>query len=151
MDVFVIRHAKAESRSRWDGDDRDRPLTDKGRAQARALVGLLERSEITRVISSPYRRCIETVAPLAERLGVTLEADETLAEGQDWADALRIVESATAPVALCSHGDVIGHLIDRLVLRGVPVDDDRLEKGSTWVLQIEAGDVTKARYLGPPG
>ena len=151
MDVFVVRHAKAGSRSRWDGDDRDRPLTDNGKAQAAAIADHLGRQQISRVISSPYARCIETVVPLAERLGVTIETDETLSEGQDWADALRIAEAATAPLVLCSHGDVIGDLIGRLVLRGVPVDDDRLEKGSTWVLQIEAGDVTKARYLGPPG
>lgn len=150
MDVFVVRHAKAGSRSRWDGDDRDRPLTDNGKAQARAIVGLLERNEITRVISSPYVRCIETVAPLAARLCVLVETDETLAEGQDWTDALRIAGAATAPLVLCSHGDVIGDLIGRLAVRGVPVDGDRLEKGSTWVLQVEAGDVTKARYLPPP-
>ena len=51
---------------------------------------------------------------------------------------------------LCSHGDVIGDLMHHLDQRGVPLDDDRIEKGSTWVLQVEEGEVVKARYLPPP-
>ena len=37
-----------------------------------------------------------------------------------------------------------------LAARGVPLDDDRIEKGSTWVLQVEDGEIVKARYLPPP-
>ena len=39
--VFLVRHARAGRRDRWVGDDRLRPLSKKGRAQAAALPGLL--------------------------------------------------------------------------------------------------------------
>ncbi|HET9052299.1 MAG TPA: hypothetical protein VFO60_11405, partial [Candidatus Dormibacteraeota bacterium] len=41
MTVFLVRHARAGRRDRWVGDDRLRPLSKKGRAQAAALPGLL--------------------------------------------------------------------------------------------------------------
>lgn len=150
MDVFVVRHAKAGSRRRFEGDDRLRPLSRNGRAQAKALAELLAHRDLARVLTSPYTRCIETVAPLAKQLGVDIEIDERLAEGADWSDALAIIQQATAPIVLCSHGDVIGDLMHHLDRRGVPLDDDRIEKGSTWVLQVEEGEVVKARYLPPP-
>ena len=64
---YLVRHAKAGSRERWTAPDRDRPLTAAGRVQAAALTRLLQAT--TRVVSSsPYLRCVETVAPLAEAL-----------------------------------------------------------------------------------
>jgi phosphohistidine phosphatase SixA len=150
MDALIVRHAKAGSRRRFDGDDRLRPLTKNGIAQAEAVAGLLAHREIGRVLTSPYTRCIQTVGPLATQLGIEVEIDESLAEGADWTHALDLVQTATAPIALCSHGDVIGDLMHHLAERGVPLDDDRIEKGSTWVLQVEEGEVVKARYLPPP-
>ena len=150
MDVFVVRHAKAGSRRRFEGDDELRPLSRNGRAQAKALSEQLAHRDIARVLTSPYTRCIETVAPLAHQLGVDLEIEDVLAEGADWSYALAIIERSTAPTVLCSHGDVIGDLMHHLDQRGVPLDDDRIEKGSTWVLQVEEGEVVKARYLPPP-
>ena len=38
MALFLVRHAKAGSRSTWDGDDFHRPLTASGRTQAKALA-----------------------------------------------------------------------------------------------------------------
>ena len=41
MALLVVRHASAGRRSAYTGDDRDRPLSPRGRAQAEALVPLL--------------------------------------------------------------------------------------------------------------
>ncbi len=150
MDVFVVRHAKAGSRRRFEGDDDLRPLSRNGRVQARAIVEQLLNSDVTRVITSPYVRCVETVEPLAKKLGLGLELTERLAEGADWSGALTLIECATEPLVLCSHGDVIGDLMHHLDQRGVPLDDDRMEKGSTWVLKVEDRAVVKAHYLPPP-
>ena len=78
MDVFVVRHAKAGSRRRFDGDDTLRPLSSNGQVQAKALVELLVRSDATRILTSPYTRCIETVAPLAKKLGLEVELEAEL-------------------------------------------------------------------------
>lgn len=150
MDAFVVRHAKAGSRRGFDGDDQLRPLSRNGRPQADGLVELLMHRDIARVASSPFTRCVQTVEPLAESLGLQVEIDKKLGEGHDWSHALAIVERATQPVVLCSHGDVIGDLMHHLAARGVSLDNDRIEKGSTWVLQVDEGEVVKARYLSPP-
>jgi phosphohistidine phosphatase SixA len=150
MDAFVVRHAKAGSRRRFDGDDRLRPLSRNGRPQADAIAELLAHRDVVRVLTSPYTRCVQTVEPLATQLALDVEIDEELAEGYDWSHALTLVERAIEPVVLCSHGDVIGDLMHHLAARGVPLDDDRIEKASTWVLQVEEGDVVKAQYLPPP-
>ena len=102
------------------------------------------------MLTSPYTRCVQTVEPLAEALGLDVEIEERLTEGSEWTHALQLAEQATSPIVLCSHGDVIGDLMNHLSRRGVPLDDDRIEKGSTWVLQVEGGEVVKARYLPPP-
>jgi 8-oxo-dGTP diphosphatase len=149
MDVFMVRHAKAGSRRKFDGDDTLRPLSRGGRPQAEGLVELLGRRGVTRVLSSPYIRCVETVEPLARALRLEVECEVGLTEGAPWTHALTLAERAVAPIVLCSHGDVIGDLMHHLSQRGVPLDDDRIEKGSTWVLQVEEGDVVKARYLPP--
>jgi 8-oxo-dGTP diphosphatase len=150
MDAFVVRHAKAGSRRRFEGDDELRPLSRNGRQQAKGIATLLAHRGITRVLTSPYVRCVQTVEPLATEIGVEVEEIEELAEGFDWHHALGMIEQADAPIALCSHGDIIGELMQRLARRGVPLDDDRIEKGSTWVLQVEEGEIVKARYLAPP-
>jgi broad specificity phosphatase PhoE len=150
MDAFMVRHAKAGSRRRFDGDDKLRPVSRNGRQQADAIAELLVRRDIARVLTSPYTRCIQTVEPLAKRLGLEVGVDKKLGEGHDWTYALELIEQATEPIALCSHGDVIGDLMHHLAARGVPLDDERIEKGSIWVLQVEDGDIVKARYLPPP-
>lgn len=150
MDAFVVRHAKAGSRRRFEGDDKLRPLSRNGRPQADAIMELLAHRDIARVLTSPYTRCIQTVEPLAQHLGLEVEVDKQLGEGHDFRHALELIHSATEPIALCSHGDVIGDLMHHLAARGVPLDDDRIEKGSTWVLQVEDGDIVKARYVPPP-
>ena len=68
MTVYVVRHGKAGSRSGWTEPDDQRPLTKAGRRQAGALADMLAGDHVTRVLSSPYVRCRQTVEPLAERL-----------------------------------------------------------------------------------
>jgi broad specificity phosphatase PhoE len=150
MDSFVVRHAKAGSRRRFEGDDRLRPVSRPGSKQAAAITELLAHRDVGRIVSSPFARCIQTVEPLAQRLGLEVEVDEQLGEGHDWRHALELIEQATQPIVLCSHGDVVGDLMHDLAARGVPLDDDRIEKGSTWALQVEDGEIVKARYLPPP-
>ena len=66
--VFLVRHARAGDRERWTGDDRLRPLDGKGRRQADAMVAPLAGYPITRLVSSPYLRCVQTLEPLSARL-----------------------------------------------------------------------------------
>ena len=145
---YVVRHADAGKRGAI-ADDR-RPLSRRGRAQAAAIADVLADAGITRLVASPYVRCVETLAPLGEHLGLEVELRDELGEGAGAAGALALVDAAEATMAICSHGDVIGSLVEALDRRGVPRDDDRVAKGSTWALTCAADGVVAAHYEPPP-
>jgi 8-oxo-dGTP diphosphatase len=147
--VYLVRHALAGDRNRWRGDDRLRPLTKKGMRQAQALGALLEHEPIAQILSSPYRRCLETVAPLALRVGSPVEVAAALAEGTEPAAVLALVEAMPGGTVLCSHGDCILAVLEDLTKHGVLRPSEvQAEKGATWVLERVDRHVVRARYLG---
>jgi len=149
--VYLVRHAKAGSRRNWSGDDARRPLSGPGRRQATAIADALADADVTRVVSSPYVRCVQTVGPLAERIGIPVDVSDALIEGAAVADAVALLDKlARENVVLCSHGDVVGDLLMHLADHGVRLDDFRLEKGSTWLLETERGSVVRASYRPAP-
>lgn len=149
--MYLVRHAKAGSRSAWSGPDDLRPLTKTGRRQADALGDLLADRGVTRVVSSPYVRCRQTVEPLGQRLRLPVDLADQLAEGTPFPEARRLLEKFShEPTVLCTHGDVIGELLDSIAHQGLIRRDVRFEKGSTWVLDFEGDEITDARYLPPP-
>jgi 8-oxo-dGTP diphosphatase len=103
--LILVRHASAGDREDWRGDDRMRPLDERGRRQAETLVEALAGFEITRVISSPSIRCMQTVEPLAAALGLTVELCGELGEERQAVDGVELVRSLAAEtVAACVHG-----------------------------------------------
>ena len=89
--IYLVRHAKAGDRSRWDGADSLRPLSKTGRRQAEAIADALVGAGIARVVSSPFARCRQTVEPLCGRLDAAIEEADELAEGARLDDTLRLV------------------------------------------------------------
>ncbi len=156
MVVHLVRHARAGGRGGWDEPDDLRPLTEKGRRQARALIDQLATSDVSRVLSSRYLRCLQTVEPLARNLGLTVEEHPALLETADIEDVWRLIEELiTQPrdVVVCTHGNLISPIIDRLHRRGVPIAsaDRGCEKGSTWTLEPGAGgSFARATYTPAP-
>lgn len=151
MTIYLVRHAKAGSRHKWDGPDHERPLTKTGRGQAAAIAEVLARESITRVITSPFARCRETAAPLADRLHIEAEESDAITEGAALPDTLLLIDKlAGENAALFTHGDVIGNLLWHAQRGGTRLDDDRMEKGSTWVLTTESGAIVSATYRPPP-
>jgi len=149
VSVFLVRHAHAGDRGDWEGDDRLRPLSKKGWKQARAIAEQLEPLGVGRLISSPYPRCVQTLEPLAERLGRKIENDDRLAEGAALA-ALDLVREAGEGAALCTHGDVCVDILGHLARQGVVRGALEAEKGSTWVLELAGERIVSARYLRAP-
>lgn len=152
--LYIVRHADAGSRSAWTGDDERRPLSRKGRRQAAGLVDVLAGAEVTRLVSSPSLRCVETLDPAAARLGLTVETDRRLAEGGRGDEALALAEELLRGDdvgALCSHGDVIPDLLSELKIRGVAFHHDLTwPKGSAWVLSGNGATWTDARFVPSP-
>jgi 8-oxo-(d)GTP phosphatase len=142
------------SRSDWAGADTGRPLSRKGARQSQLLVARLLELKPARIVSSPYLRCLQTVAPLALAAGVQVEEERRLAEGYGRAalDLVRSLSVAGDDAVLCSHGDVIPDVLaalaneDRVDLGPAP----RVEKGSAWLLEGEGGRFSTAGYLPPP-
>jgi 8-oxo-dGTP diphosphatase len=135
VSVFVVRHGKAGHRSGWDGDDRERPLTQAGRLQAAAIADRLGGEAITTLCSSPYVRCVQTLEPLADRIGLLITADDRLAEGTPLEDTLDLILGAKDGAVLCTHGDVLTDAMNALVRRGTELTTaPDWRKGSIWVL-----------------
>jgi 8-oxo-dGTP diphosphatase len=152
MHVYLVRHGKAGSRHDWDGPDELRPLSKKGRRQADALVARLFDRPIARVLSSPFVRCVETVEPLADKLGLVVERADALAEGTSRHKVLELARSLEKPGAvLCTHGDVIPLLLEALIEEDglVLPQDYPYAKGSTWDLTEKDGRFAKATYIAP--
>ena len=151
MTIYVVRHGKAGSRAAWTDPDDLRPLTKAGRRQADAIADALADVVVTRILSSPYVRCRQTVEPLAERVRLPVDLSDALGEGAPLTDALALLDKLGDDTAvLCTHGDVVGELLGHCVRHGVAVETDLLTKGSTWVLETEAGAIVSTRYVPPP-
>jgi 8-oxo-(d)GTP phosphatase len=140
MIVYLVRHARAGRRANWEGDDRLRPLDERGRRQADGLVAQLAERELTRILSSPLSRCVETVVPLAQARGLAVEPDEALAEGAGSRAALGLLEDGEQPVVACVHGDLVEELLGT-----------KLKKGATAVLELTGEGVEVLERLAPPG
>ncbi len=150
--LYLVRHAMAGERRRWNGDDRNRPLSRRGWRQAKRLVSLFDGRTIDRLITSPYVRCRQTLEPLAAERGIRIEEDTVLEEGVGIEGALALVGQLTgANVVLCSHGDLIPALVTRLRDGGLDLREPvRSEKGSTWVIETVKSHFVEASYLPPP-
>ncbi len=78
MQLLLIRHALPNRSERGQGSDPD--LDDLGVEQAARLPAALSRFPVSRLISSPQRRAVQTAEPVAAAFGLTLDIDTRLAE-----------------------------------------------------------------------
>ena len=151
--LFFVRHAAAGSRQRWTRPDHIRPLTAKGWRQSHALAERLAEEGVERLVSSHYVRCVQTLEPLSEILGIPVEEHPALTEGEGGGNTLRLLEELSrGNAALSSHGDVIPSTIFRLAEGGMELQDSiyHCRKGSIWVISMVEGVAVSARYEPPP-
>ena len=149
----MVRHAHAGAKDRGTDEDRLRPLSDRGRREALALADLLAPHEPRRIVSSPLVRCLQTVGPLAARLGVAVEESDALGPQSDREAArlLRSLASEDGTAVVCTHGETIEALQRRLTRPGklAFAPGGAHEKGSVWLLQASRGRFVSAVYLAP--
>ena len=88
--LYLIRHCQAE------GQEPEAQLTADGHEQAKQLADFLEKYTINRIISSPFRRTIQTITPFAHKHNLEIEVDERLKERilstenlSDWFEKLK--------------------------------------------------------------
>jgi len=85
--IYIVRHAETEwNVARRLQGRKDSPLTALGQRQALAMAGLLadlierEPPAAWRLVSSPLGRTRRTAAAISDRLGLSVDIDERLAE-----------------------------------------------------------------------
>ena len=149
--VYLVRHAHAGPKARWQGPDAARPLSAQGRREALGLIERLDGHPLDRMLSSPALRCLQTVEPLAGRLGRPVEPNEALGVDGTAAGVLELLaDPALERAVLCTHGEQIGEVFDELLGVGLELSDPpRWPKGCTWILGRAAGQGWKGTYLPP--
>jgi phosphohistidine phosphatase SixA len=147
---YLLRHAHAGNKRAWAGPDSARPLSNAGRQEAHGLLTQLRDYPISRILSSPTLRCLQTVEALAQRRGLRVESADVLGwtpTRPAWSPCCW--DPAAAEAVLCSHVELIGAALIRLVGERFEGDTLSWPKGSTWVLNVTEGRVEDARYLPP--
>lgn len=72
--VYLVRHCRAS------GQQPEAELTEEGKKQAQSLADFFKGKGVIHIISSPYTRAVQSIAPAAEHLGLPVETDARLVE-----------------------------------------------------------------------
>jgi 2,3-bisphosphoglycerate-dependent phosphoglycerate mutase len=134
--LYLVRHCQAI------GQEPDAPLTKTGQQQAIALADWLGETEIGRIISSPFVRAYQSIVPLAERLGLTIEVDDRLTERvlspvpfDNWRECLA---ETFVNLDLSFEG---GESSRTAMMRGVAVVDQAMHQATTSVVIVTHGNL----------
>ncbi len=139
--MLLLRHASAGARLSSLGVDRFRRLDDAGRHVARQLVWSFADREITRIVSSPLARCVESVVPLAESRRLVVEKRWELAPDVEIDDVITLLVDLPDTALVCTHREVFEKLLGW---------DVTCEKGGAWVLERSGPELIPTLYLAPP-
>jgi phosphohistidine phosphatase SixA len=143
VDRFILlRHARAGKKLRDQAQDFERGLDRKGQQVAlllpEAITGCM-RPEL--IISSPFRRCAETVEPLAQALGLPVVEDDDFRPDRSAKGVRAAFGGVPSGSVVCSHGEVIARLLGRGVKCG---------KGAFWIVERRDGTLVPVRYVEAP-
>lgn len=149
--LIIVRHAKAKPRSAWTRAEGDRPLAATGLRQALAVQRLLMAWQPSRIVSSPWLRCVATVSPYVKATGTKLKLDDALTEAKHQrhprktAGAVEGLFDKRRSVALCTHRPALPTVLDQLGthmspgLRDLlPSSDPYLSPGEMLIFQVSA-------------
>ena len=155
MQLILVRHGHAGRKDQWHRPDTLRPLDARGLRQAKRLVEVIAPLKPTRIVSSTYLRCLQTVAPLSTDIGLEIEQTPALAPDAPVV-ALDLIRELSTPrsssgVVLCTHGEVMGAVLTEMAAH----DGMELErrppgpKGCAWLLDVRSGKLLEARFIAP--
>jgi probable phosphoglycerate mutase len=123
VQLLLVRHALPLRSEPGRGSDPD--LSADGIEQAARLPAALKRFPITRLVSSPQRRAIQTAQPVAEATGLPIEIDDRLAEyDRDMAHYTPIEEASKEDVERLLGGHLPGEVDEPAFLARVKAGID---------------------------
>lgn len=165
--VVVVRHAAARPRDAWARADADRPLVASGRRQSLALTPLLRCWRPDYVLTSPWRRCLETLGPYVAASQARVRTKGGLSEDGFRRDptkagkhVARLLRRDSASL-LCTHRPVLGAVLEVMRLSAdpqaagrIPSNDPFLTPGEVLVAHVVSGAngpriVAVERHLPP--
>ena len=156
MRMTIVRHAVARDKKSWPGSDLERPLDPIGERQAAGMARLLMKHKVRRIISSPAIRCVQTVQPLADATGVSIElwdasAATPMRRACSWPSPIpSIAMQCCAPTVKCSINCCWPTTCDGSPAAARLSTRRLLIKGSAWRLEITtSGRVSNLNHLRP--
>lgn len=110
--LILIRHAHRDKKL---GADADNGISEKGEKQVKKLVKYIQEHYLEinpLIISSPKKRCQQTIAPVAEVFKKEIEINELVGESANIEGRVRDfhkwwMQKAPEFTIVCSHGDFI--------------------------------------------
>ena len=148
--VYVVRHADAGQRSDAPDDD-FRTLSEQGRRDADRIAEVLAPHTSGHIVSSPFVRCVETMRPLASRLGVDADIRAELAEGgASPNEAMQLLADLPERSVACSTVTCWKDSLAGLTTVAARSKDRSLEKGVVWALAFRNGDCVGAEVVHAP-
>jgi phosphohistidine phosphatase len=150
--IYLLRHAHAGDPARWSGDDAERPLSARGREQARRLGRFLAERALMfdTIVSSPKKRARQTAELFADAFGVGVAIDDRLGGPLDVDLLSDVIEGAGGTsIVLVGHDPDFSELCGSLTGSGyLPLRKGALARIDAAVpLQAGAGVL---RWLLPP-
>lgn len=163
--LIVLRHAKAKPRSSWSRAEGERPLAATGIRQAQSVKRLLQVWRPMRVVTSPWLRCIATIAPYAKAVDAKVKVHDALTEHhharkpKKSTGVLEALFDKQRGVVLCTHRPVLPALFRQLAAHMpgrlsaiLPSDEPFLAPGEVVVCHVavaKSGQVVAVEQVKP--
>lgn len=140
--IILLRHARAGRKLADRSKDFERGLDRKGREVALRLPDVIEgHVHPETIVSSPFRRCMQTVQPLAADLDLRIMEDERFASGSSAKSVRQAFLDLPTNSVVSTHGEVIARLFDERV---------KCAKGAFWVVERQDMKFSPLRYVEAP-
>jgi len=137
---ILVRHGEKVT----DGTD-DPDLSPEGRERAARLAALLKDTAIDAIYASPFKRTQNTVAPLVQAKGLTVQLYDP--KKPEVVDAI-LEKYAGRTVVICGHTNTTPRMANRLLGREQFKDFEETEFGHLLVIDVlELGKAAKVTVL----